>query len=569
MLWLFLIFIVLLAGFIAYAGDEVGRRVGRKHFRLFGLRPKTTALIYAIASGMLISLVSVLGFALLNQKAIRDISQADALRLEVQQLKTEVEPLQKNIALQQKALETSQVQRELAQIETSRALKAVKVAITQRETLRKEVKTLEENSRDLASKNVLLSQRADDLERSVGTAEERIKTIETQRIKQEQDLKANQLELSTRQKQLIDLRNQRQELQTQALSFQNKISNLQNTSQILTREKTILEKQKNALEGQKIILEKQKTTLEAQSKQIRLQNTQLGNELRGERQNLEKTRNDFTQLQNRSTILQIQANRLTLESEQLKKAKLLSQQDLDRLNQLRSKLQDDNNQLRLETQKLSEQQNQLRKALENQKTELEAQKTGDFAYQKGDLVFESVLQKPDLPSLNAVLQRAMRVATAKGAKGTPSSVMSDLEKTALLERLGSDASQKLVILRSGTNVVRGYPLRVYAEMIPDTLLFQKAQPMGSKLIAVGTANNLRSSEDLRTQIDALVESVIQTLQQQGMPLENILEAGLSDQETFELISKLKSIGGGVLVGIASRQDVRPSAKIELYSVILR
>ncbi len=555
MLWLFLIFIVLLAGFIAYAGDEVGRRVGRKHFRLFGLRPKTTALIYAIASGMLISLVSVLGFALLNQKAIRDISQADALRLEVQQLKTEVQPLQKNIAQQQKALEQSQVQRKLSQDETARALNTTKIAITQRETLRQEVKTLEENSRDLASKNVLLSQRADDLERSVGTAEERIKTIETQRITQEQDLKANQLELSTRQKQLSDLRKQRQELQTQALSFQNKISDLQNTSQILTREKTTLEKQK--------------TTLESQSKQIRLQNTQLGNELRGERQNLEKTRNDFAQLQNRSTILQIQANRLTLESEQLKKAKLLSQQDLDRLNQLRSKLQDDNNQLRLETQKLSEQQNQLRKALENQKTELEAQKTGDFAYQKGDLVFESVLQKPDLPSLNAVLQRAMRVATAKGAKGTPSSVMSDLEKTALLERLGSDASQKLVILRSGTNVVRGYPLRVYAEMIPDTLLFQKAQPMGSKLIAVGTANNLRSSEDLRTQIDTLVESVIQTLQQQGMPLENILEAGLSDQETFELIGKLKSIGGGVLVGIASRQDVRPSAKIELYSVILR
>ncbi len=56
--------IVLVAGFVAYIGDRVGHQVGRKRMTLFGLRPKYTSTIVAVATGMTIALV-VTGTALL------------------------------------------------------------------------------------------------------------------------------------------------------------------------------------------------------------------------------------------------------------------------------------------------------------------------------------------------------------------------------------------------------------------------------------------------------------------------------------------------------------------------
>jgi hypothetical protein len=55
---LLVVLIVLVAGLIAYVGDRVGHQVGRKRLTLFGLRPKYTSTIVAVATGMTIALVA-------------------------------------------------------------------------------------------------------------------------------------------------------------------------------------------------------------------------------------------------------------------------------------------------------------------------------------------------------------------------------------------------------------------------------------------------------------------------------------------------------------------------------
>ena len=57
---LVVVVIVLFAGLIAYIGDRVGHQVGRKRLTLFGLRPKYTSTIVAVATGMGIALVVTL-----------------------------------------------------------------------------------------------------------------------------------------------------------------------------------------------------------------------------------------------------------------------------------------------------------------------------------------------------------------------------------------------------------------------------------------------------------------------------------------------------------------------------
>ena len=73
--------LVIVGGAIAYIGDRLGMKVGRKKLTLFGLRPKHTSIVVTIVTGVLISGASIglLSFAsldvrtaLFNMKEIQD-----------------------------------------------------------------------------------------------------------------------------------------------------------------------------------------------------------------------------------------------------------------------------------------------------------------------------------------------------------------------------------------------------------------------------------------------------------------------------------------------------------------
>ena len=53
-------FVMAIAGAVAYVGDRVGHQVGRKRMTLYGIRPRYTSTIVAIATGMIIALVVTL-----------------------------------------------------------------------------------------------------------------------------------------------------------------------------------------------------------------------------------------------------------------------------------------------------------------------------------------------------------------------------------------------------------------------------------------------------------------------------------------------------------------------------
>jgi uncharacterized protein (DUF3084 family) len=68
---LLLIALVLVSGVIAYVGDVVGRRMGRKRLSLFGLRPRHTAIVISVVAGMLIT-VMTLGVAMAVSQNVKD-----------------------------------------------------------------------------------------------------------------------------------------------------------------------------------------------------------------------------------------------------------------------------------------------------------------------------------------------------------------------------------------------------------------------------------------------------------------------------------------------------------------
>ncbi|OCL25599.1 hypothetical protein U472_14815 [Orenia metallireducens] len=55
-----LLALVIVAGTIAYVGDKIGMKIGKKRLSLFGLRPKHTSIVITVGTGILIALASLL-----------------------------------------------------------------------------------------------------------------------------------------------------------------------------------------------------------------------------------------------------------------------------------------------------------------------------------------------------------------------------------------------------------------------------------------------------------------------------------------------------------------------------
>ena len=59
--------LMLMGGLIAFLGDKIGSKVGKKRMTLFGLRPKYTSVVVTIISGILISFLTVTVLAVVNE----------------------------------------------------------------------------------------------------------------------------------------------------------------------------------------------------------------------------------------------------------------------------------------------------------------------------------------------------------------------------------------------------------------------------------------------------------------------------------------------------------------------
>lgn len=65
--WVMLVVLAIMGGIIAYLGDKIGSRVGKKKIKLFGLRPKYSSILITIITGISISAVTLGVMSILSQ----------------------------------------------------------------------------------------------------------------------------------------------------------------------------------------------------------------------------------------------------------------------------------------------------------------------------------------------------------------------------------------------------------------------------------------------------------------------------------------------------------------------
>ncbi len=130
-IFIFLILIVM-GGLIAFLGDRIGSKVGKKRLTLFGLRPKYTSIIVTIISGVMISFTTIAVLAVVNenvrvalfglsklQDEMKDLNQQiHTKNLELEKGKLQLEARNKEYEdVTQKSAETS---KQLEQVESQR-----------------------------------------------------------------------------------------------------------------------------------------------------------------------------------------------------------------------------------------------------------------------------------------------------------------------------------------------------------------------------------------------------------------------------------------------------------------
>ena len=80
-----------MGGAIAFIGDKIGTKVGKRRMSLFGLRPRHTSIIVTIVTGIAIAGLTMGIMALASQNVRTALFGLDQLRSEMNQLSSDVQ----------------------------------------------------------------------------------------------------------------------------------------------------------------------------------------------------------------------------------------------------------------------------------------------------------------------------------------------------------------------------------------------------------------------------------------------------------------------------------------------
>jgi uncharacterized protein (DUF3084 family) len=266
----FLILLVLvLSGAIATLGDRIGTKVGKARLSLFNLRPKKTAVLVTIITGMLIS-ASTMGLLLLVSRGIRDrllnfdkirrgfrqdveLAQTQLGKANIELEKANADKVQVQNQLNQVKLERERVQVQLGRINTS--LKGAVDRQRQTEFLRQQV---EQQRNQIQGQLIRVSDQAIALKSDIGRLVTDRQILLQQRNQVAQQIAQRDQEISRRNQelarrdQLVQQRNQSIAIRDQVIvKRENRLKELEEQQNFLQNELTQL--QQVAIDSQALL----------------------------------------------------------------------------------------------------------------------------------------------------------------------------------------------------------------------------------------------------------------------------------------------------------------------------
>lgn len=292
---IFVIVLVLVSGFIAYFGDLLGRKMGKKRLTIFQLRPRYTAIIVTTITGMVISAL-VLATLLAGDRSFREAftqwetvtSQNKRLAVESKNLEVRNKALQARSRQLEKEADRLQKEAGKARKAASKAMKARNAAVAVVSRLKREIierKTeldaLRKKSNAAESELAAKAKQLNDVQKHLQTARNNLK------VKQA-ELMNTQMRLATVGAQLIQTRSQLAEVEE---------TRKQQQAEIDQQRSTLKEQQKQIVELGKWNLSFQRETTELRNSELIFrQGDELGRGVISPRQSILGIKGDLLSL---------------------------------------------------------------------------------------------------------------------------------------------------------------------------------------------------------------------------------------------------------------------------------
>ncbi|HOO63979.1 MAG TPA: DUF3084 domain-containing protein [Synergistaceae bacterium] len=118
--WGFIISLLFLSGGIAFLGDLIGRKIGRRRVSLFGLRPRHTSSLITVLTALSITLGTLTALAIMSDSVRTALFRMKFIQRQVAELTTELDKKTEEHAAMKKSL--FEAQGELVSLEEKRVL---------------------------------------------------------------------------------------------------------------------------------------------------------------------------------------------------------------------------------------------------------------------------------------------------------------------------------------------------------------------------------------------------------------------------------------------------------------
>lgn len=211
--------IFLLGGIIAAFGDRLGTKIGKARLRLFNLRPRQTAMMITVVTGMLISALT-LGILFSTSGSLRrGIFQLDDILKEKRETEAE---------LAQARAEQQQVEEQLAEVKRQQGEAVVNLdAINQDfEQSKQQVKKISSQAKQLQQELDSLLNEREKSKQQLNQQQQQSQELQAQLQQREQQISQQDRVLSQKEIRLRELEQQQQLLQTQVQERDQSIAKL-------------------------------------------------------------------------------------------------------------------------------------------------------------------------------------------------------------------------------------------------------------------------------------------------------------------------------------------------------
>jgi predicted nucleic acid-binding Zn-ribbon protein len=229
----FILGLIIVSGLVAYVGDNVGRKVGRKKMRLFGLRPKYTSIIVAIITGMVITAITISALLIFSKDVRIMLFQLEELQEDLATAQADIEKVQQ--VLDATSMQLDNTKTDLMKVEVELSDAEAVISSRDRDIILKQ-KLLDEAQTEydsLVAQQQALDEQITSLSASLSTVRDQVNDLNAQanlRIAEVADLESqrNQLfdQLSDLTAQMDGLKSTISELQAEEKQYLVKIDKM-------------------------------------------------------------------------------------------------------------------------------------------------------------------------------------------------------------------------------------------------------------------------------------------------------------------------------------------------------